>query len=42
MATVATTATCTTASAVIVDAASDNTVGCAIGADGFEAAFDRL
>ena len=42
MATVATTATCTTASAVIVVAAGDNTVGSAIGADGFEAAFDRL
>jgi len=42
MATVATAATCTTASAVIVDAAGDNTVSCAIGADGFEAAFDCL
>jgi hypothetical protein len=42
MAAVAATAATTNASAVIVDATSDNTVGCAVGGDSFEAAFDRL
>ncbi len=42
MAAVAAAATCTTVSAVIIDAACDNTVGCAVGDDSFEAAFDRL